>query len=533
MKKIALFVLLLASTSAFAQTTTDSATASRYMAGAGFDYEGKNTGGIVKDVPTAPKAVSTTPIMANNPNTVNLGGGSHTVDIIDKKNTAMPSLKQKEMPKFPEKPERYRGGIDYAPPKTKPVSVLPKTPGQPSGKALPEPNSLEPWKDVPKFGPQSDEPTPATRKIQENTVIRDPSLIKPTYQKKEQQNDIVNDVKSTQQAQQKTANQLAEKTDDVPQTKPAVQPKSVTQPVAAKPQPVDPNLPTGPSIRTKEMPLPGQEPLNVDKGVTQQAKQPITDRAAGAHEIFELHEGNAIQKSKPLNEQAGRWTKPLKEDDWKYPEKPVQPTAEQEKQVPQQKPVATKQKPQKEPEQKTVIKKMDPNKKWGEFKPIYPPSESAQKIKKMDTSKWKKDPFASDRSLDSKYERRSSGNSRFGRRGASSYGDESDIALQRQAIANKESRLAREQAQKDAEAAAMAGMLTDGMMNATISHIDAKNAKKHGGSSSGYTSSEPTVYRSRGYADTLYSREENYNAPDPNKSATWNKAKGMTGGSGW
>ena len=153
----------------------------------------------------------------------------------------------------------------------------------------------------------------------------------------------------------------------------------------------------------------------------------------------------------------------------------------------------------------------------------------------MDTSKWKKkDPFASDRSLDSKYERTSSGNSRFGRRGASSYGGESDIALQKQAIANKQARLAREQAQKDAEAAAMAGILTDGMMNATISHIDAKNAKKQGGSSGGYTSSEPTVYRSRGYADTVYSRDEDsYSAPNPNNSATYNKAKTMTGGSGW
>ena len=60
--------------------------------------------------------------------------------------------------------------------------------------------------------------------------------------------------------------------------------------------------------------------MNVDKEVTQPVK-PTMDRAAGAHEIFETHEGNAIKKSKPLNERAGRWTKPLTENDWKTPEK--------------------------------------------------------------------------------------------------------------------------------------------------------------------------------------------------------------------
>lgn len=541
MKKTIFLFLVLASTSVFAQTmtTTDSATAARYMAGAGFDYEGKNVDGTVKNVPTAPKVIN------NDPNTVNLGGGSHTVDIIDKKNTAMPSLKQKEMPKIPEKPERYRGGIDYAPPKTKPVSVLPKTPGQPSGKALPEPNSLEPWKDVPKFGPQSDEPTPATRKIQENTVIRDPSLIKPKWKKQEQQDSVASQQLAEQKAVQPTNQQPV-----TPQAKPdGLKPESqqTTHPVMAKPHPVDPNLPTGPSIRTKEMPLPGQEPLNVDKGVTQPAKQPITDRAAGAHEIFELHEGNAIQKSKPLNESAGRWTKPLKEDDWKYPEKPVQPTAEQEKQVSKQKPVATKQKPQKEPEQKTVIKKMDPNKKWGEFKPIYPPSESAQKIKKMDTSKWKKkdpfatsksmkikptDPFATSQVLDGKYESKPVGGGE-----QQQYGGNEDDLLRMAAANKKANRIERERieaeerARAQAQADAADAMFVNGLVNvgmyATMNHYTKPKHVSGGGGGGGKPAD---VYR-RGYADEKYGGG-NYNTPH---SEILEGAKGMRGGgsAGW
>ncbi|MBR3913431.1 MAG: hypothetical protein IKJ28_04285 [Alphaproteobacteria bacterium] len=484
MKSTIFLLVMSVSISAYAQTmtTTNSATAARYLAGCGFDYECDSTGNKINNVPTAPKVIN------NDPNTVDLGGGSHTVGIIDKKNNDLPSLKQKEMPKVPVSDKRTGYGIDYAEPKTKPVSVLPKMP------------SVQPEKEA---------------------QVKSEDSVMPPYQpwlKKEKT----------------VENKDQQKSEPKP-----IAPRTKATPATQKDtQAVDPNLPTGPSIKTKEMPLPGQEPLNVDKEVTQPVK-PTMDRAAGAHEIFETHEGNAIKKSKPLNERAGRWTKPLKEDDWKYPERDE--SIEEEKTRDQQqeadKSKAKKQKPKKqeEPEQKTVIKKFDPNKKI-EFKPIYEKSESAKKIKKLDPNKWKsfkKDPFSSDRSLDSIYERKtSSTSSGRSRRGASSYGGESDIALQKQAIANKEARIAREQAKKDADAAFMAGMLTDTMMNAAIGHIDAKNAKKSGGSST--SSSEPTVYRSRGYADTVYSRDEDsYSAPNPNNSATYNKAKSMTGGGGW
>ena len=572
MLKLNVFVLLtFTALSASAEivtsaAATNSATAAKYTAGCGFDYDCDSNGNIIRNVPTAPKAVSS-------PNVVDLGGGSHTVGIIDKKNKDMPSLKQKEMPKFPEKPERTYGGIDYAPQKTKPESVLHKTSPnrqtaekvqvkseEPVKKQVPKPESV---KETPKV-PASDKRTgygidyaePKTKPV--SVLPKMPSVQSEQAQVKSEEKSLMPPYQPWLAKEKPVENKDQPKSEAKPAT-----PQTRPVPAVIKDtQAVDPNLPTGPSIRTKEVPLPGQESLNADKEMAQPLKQPAMDRAAGAHEIFELHEGNEIKKSKPLNERAGRWTKPLKEDDWKTPEKQDQSVAEEKAEVQQQKadkPKATKKKPQKqkEPEQKTVIKKMDPNKKWGEFKPIYEPSESAKKIKKLDPNKWKfkheepsnsirnrnmqqeqqkaRDPFAKDKELDSKYERNpsSANGNRSGRRGMASYGDDSNIALQKQAAANKQARLAREQAEREAEAAAMAGMMTNTMMNATLNHIDAKNARRNEGSSGG-VSSEPTVYRSRGYADTVYSREgDSYSAPNPNNSATYNKAKSMIGGSGW
>lgn len=452
-----------------AATAAKSATTAKYLAGCGFDYDCESSNNKIKNVPTTLKATGSA-------NTVDLGGGSHTVEIIDKKNKALPSLKQKEMPKIEVSDKKNSYGTDNAEPKTKPTSA-------------------------PKMS----------------------SGTQPTEQVKTKEGESIKNNPKTEGVRQKAVENK-------------VQPKSEPKSVASKTNATSANQATTDTKPVKQDALSAPK----QKAVLNSGKMP-EDRMIGAREIIQNRESNipyGVEKSKPLKEEAGRWTKPLTEDDWK--EKPSKKVAEEETQDKQQKsdkPKTKKQEPKKQekPEQKTVIKKFDPNRKI-EFKPIYPPSETAQKIKKLDPNKkwgeFKKDPFASDKSLDGKYKSKTSSSGGSSRRGVANYGGDGDIALQKQAIANKQARIAREQAQADADAAFFAGALTDAMMGAAIHHIDAKNARKNGGSSGG--SYEPTVYRSRGYADEKYSREEDsYSLPDPNKSGTYRKAKSMTGGGGW
>ena len=159
--------------------------------------------------------------------------------------------------------------------------------------------------------------------------------------------------------------------------------------------------------------------------------------------------------------------------------------------------------------------------------PSLKPKEMPLIVQESSNSESKVDPFADDASLDSKYEVKpsSANGNQSERKGVANYGGDGDIALQKQAFANKQARLAKEQEEREADAASFANAITNTMMGAAISHIDSKNAKKSGGSSS---SSGTTGYYSRGYADTVYSRDSG-----GSNSATYNKAKTMTGGGGW
>lgn len=449
------FLLAFTALSTWAGNTVDasnSATAQKYMAGCGFDYKCDSSGNRINNVPTAPQVTN------NDPKTVNLGGGSHSVQIIS------------------EKPKQQ--SLD-----SKVLAM--KTAEQPASKLVANNKPTEPVE--PKKVETKAKPTePAQpQKVESNTQP----------------------AKATQQ--------------------------SKPTPAENKTEPTKSGLP----------PMPKSKPvLNNTK--------PIADRTMGASEIIETHKSEhpyGVEKSAPLSEKADADArKPLTEDDWKGPEEPTQQVAEEKMQNQQQKTDKTKttqqktQKPE-QSEQKTKIKKMDLNKeKWwesGANKKMEPkPSKSTQtnrpKLKPtigqdpFETSEVMKleptDPFATSKVLDGKHKGKTSISGR--RSGAVSYGGDTEIELQKQANANKQARIAREQAQKDADAAFMAGMLTDTMMNAAIGHIDAKNAKKKGGGGGTQTVTYET------YDD--YSPDDEYTYTQK-ESKLLNQAKKMTNGGGW
>lgn len=364
------------------------------------------------------------------------------------------------MPKVPVSDKRTGYGIDYAEPKTKPVSVLPEIPPSVQPSEQVQTKSIESVKQISKS-------EPARQKPVEN---KDPS--------KSQPRSVVSQ----------------------PKTTPADQ--ATNNPQSAK-----------------------QAPLSVpqQKAILNNVKTPA-DRMMGASEIIENRESNipyGVEKSKSLNETAGAKAKPLTKDDRKNSEKTPQQVAEEKMQNQQQKADTSKTMQQKtqqpeEVEQKTKIKKMDLNKeKWWKSKDKWWESKNG---KKMQTQK---DPFANDKSLDSKYERKTTSSGSRSHNGVASYGGDSDIAMQKQAIANKQARIAREQAQADEDAAFFAGALTNAMMNATINATTKSSSKRSSGGGAATAAS---------YDD--YSPDDDYTYTTPH-SATFNQAKKMTGGGGW
>ena len=82
MAKYVAFLLAFTALSAWAGNTVDasnSATAQKYLAGCGFDYKCDSSGNKINNVPIAPQ------VRNSDPNTVQLGSGKHTVEIISQK----------------------------------------------------------------------------------------------------------------------------------------------------------------------------------------------------------------------------------------------------------------------------------------------------------------------------------------------------------------------------------------------------------------------------------------------------------------